>query len=82
MYLVTNPYYNQGNDPSPTAFGNMYDPDKSLTSTALASAVNGFAINYLESTYLTSFQAIDMIDRTETTKNLVVSFDKPVYSNG
>ena len=80
IYAMTNPYHT--NDPSPLAFQNMFDAGNSLSAVSLASAVNGFAINYLSATYLTSFQAIDLIDRTETTKNLVVSFDKPVYSNG
>ena len=79
IYMVTNPYLIS--DPSPTAFQNMFGDDKHLTTTAKNSAVSGFAINYILATYRGSFNAIDMIDRTSTTANLDVSFDKPSYSN-
>ena len=59
LYIVTNPYISS--DPSPTAFTNMYGADKKLTAIALASAVSGFAINYMESTYISSYNAIDFI---------------------
>ena len=80
IYMITNPY--RISDPSPTAFQNMYGTDKSLSAVSLASAVSGFAIDYLSSIYQTSFQAIDLIDRNQTTKDLVVNFDKPEYNNG
>ena len=79
IYMVTNPYL--VSDPSPTAFQNMFGTDKHLTTSTKNSAVNGFAINYISATYRDSFEAIDMLDRTETTKILSVTFDKPTFSN-
>ena len=79
IYMITNPYLIS--DPSPTAFQNMFGDDKQLTAATKSSAVSGFAINYMSVTYRDSFEAIDMIDRTEATKSLTVTFDKPTFSN-
>ena len=78
LYIVTNPYISS--DPSPTAFTNMYGANKQLTPLALASAVSGFAINYMESIYISSYNAIDFISERNPEK-LSVSFSQPEYDS-
>lgn len=78
IYLITNPYLTS--DPSPTAFGNMYDVSGQISSASLSSALSGFAINYISgSTYIGSFNAISLT-YTSNADSISISFDEAVYS--
>ena len=68
-------------DPSTTAFINMYGTNKELTSASLSSAISNFAINYLSSTYIASYEAIDFIS-TRNPDKLSISFNQPYYNHG
>lgn len=73
IYLITNPYLTS--DPSPTAFGNMYDVTSQISSASLSSALSGFAINYISSsTYIGSFNAISLISSSNA-DSISISFD-------
>lgn len=56
------------------------DDDRTLTSITRASAIDGFSINYMEGRYVSTRQAIDLVNRTEADV-LQVEFDKPEYKN-
>jgi hypothetical protein len=58
----------------------LYDSSSQLTSASISSALSGFAINFLSSTYLGSTDAISMISATNA-DNIAVSFDNPIYDS-
>ena len=60
IYIITNPYVSS--DAAPTAFQNMYNGIGELSSSSLSSALSGFAISFLSSTFSGVFDAISMID--------------------
>ena len=76
IYVITNP--DIPSDPSPTSFLNMFAADKSMTALALAGAVPTFAITYMTSTYIASYEAIGFVSDLNPEK-LSVSFSQPVY---
>jgi hypothetical protein len=50
IYLITNPYLTS--DPSPISFINMFNTNKTVTSTTLSAALSQYGIDFMTATYV------------------------------